>query len=449
MIYLYNTLTRKKEEFKPLRKDYAGFYTCGPTVYNFAHIGNLRTYIFEDILKRVLIYNNYQVKHVMNITDVDDKTIRDSQLAGKTLKEFTKYYSEVFLSDIKALNILLPDVMPKATEHIEEIIILIKKLLAKKFAYKVDDGSVYFDISKFKDYGKLARLEKQNLKQDASGRLNSDEYQKDQANDFVLWKAWTQKDSDVYWDSELGKGRPGWHIECSAMSIKHLGESFDIHAGAEDLIFPHHSNEIAQTEAATGKKFVNYWIHAAFLSLDREKMAKSEGNIIALKDIIEKGFNPLAYRYLCLTAHYRAILNFSWTSLQSAQNALDNLYQIISEYPGSGLVIKNYDNNFLNLINDDLDMPKALALVWQMIKDKNISDADKKAALLKWDQVFGLSLDKVRKEKIPAEIAKLAQEREKARQQKDFTQADQLRQQIDVKGWLVEDTEHGPKIRKK
>lgn len=449
MLVLYNTLFRKKEVFKSLQNKKVGFYACGPTVYNFAHIGNLRTYIFEDILKRVLGYNGFKVKHVLNITDVDDKTIQASQTEDKTLEEFTEYYTENFLRDIEALNILKPDVLPRATEHINDMVALIEKLLEKKIAYKTDDGSIYFDIDKFKSYGQLAQLQKQDLKKDAANRLSLDEYQKDQANDFVLWKAWKKEDGHVFWQTAIGKGRPGWHIECSAMSIKHLGQTFDIHAGAEDLVFPHHTNEIAQAEAAFGQPFVNFWVHGAFLSLDKEKMAKSEGNVIILKDIVEKNFTPLAFRYLALTAHYRSILNFSWQSLESAQNALDNLYQTILNYPDSGTVDKNYEEQFIKFINDDLDMPKALALAWKIIKDEKISDKDKKATLIKFDQVFGLNLDKVKKEKAPDKIKKLAEQRDKARQDKDWKKADQLRQQVAQNGWQIEDTDQGTKIRKK
>ena len=319
MLKLFNTLTRKIKVFKPIKKNKVGMYSCGPTVYNFAHIGNLRAYVFADILKRYLKYGGFKVKHVMNITDIDDKTIRDSQKKGQTLREFTEFYTKAFIEDINSLNIEMPDILPKATKHIPEMASLIKKMLKNGSAYK-SKGSIYFNISKFKKYGELAQLEKRNLKQNASKRLNiSDEYEKEEVNDFVLWKAWQKKDRDIFWETEIGKGRPGWHIECSAMSMKYLGESFDIHTGGADLVFPHHTNEIAQSEAATGKKFVNYWTHNEHLLVKGKKMSKSLGNFYTLRDIQEKGYNPLLLRLILLKTHYRKILDFSFDDFEKAK----------------------------------------------------------------------------------------------------------------------------------
>jgi len=323
-IRVYNFLTRKKEVFRPLRKDWVGLYTCGPTVYNYAHIGNLRTYIFEDVLRRALEYAEYKVKHVMNITDMDDKTIRDAVAAKKSLKEFTAFYTKEFFKDLKSLNILPALEYPLATKHIPLMIKLIEKLLKKGLAYKIG-GSVYFDVSKFKYYGKLSRLKKRDLK--IGARVDTDEYAKKSGEDFVLWKA--KKENEPFWDSPFGKGRPGWHIECSAMSMKYLGASFDIHAGGVDLLFPHHENEIAQSEAATGKKFVKYFVEGEHLTVDGRKMSKSLGNIFTLRDLAKKGFNPLAFRYLVLGAHYRSRLNFTSESLKAAQNSLERLREFV------------------------------------------------------------------------------------------------------------------------
>src|SRR3989344_5943968 len=311
-IKLYNTLTRKKELFKPLKKGVVRMYTCGPTVYGYVHIGNFRSFIFEDILRRVLQTRSYKVKHIMNVTDVDDKTIIASQKAGKELGEFTKFYEKTFEEDLKKLNILSPTKpLARATEHIPEMVALIQKLLQRKYAYE-KDGSVYFDVSRFARYGKLAHLDKKGLK--AGARVDVDEYAKNAAQDFALWKA--KKDGEPSWPAPFGEGRPGWHIECSSMSLTYLGQPFDIHAGGVDLIFPHHENEIAQSEAAIGKPFVRYWLHGEHLLVDGHKMSKSLGNAFTLRTLEEKGFSPLDFRYLTLSAHYRSKLNFTWQSLE-------------------------------------------------------------------------------------------------------------------------------------
>ncbi|MBI5732080.1 MAG: cysteine--tRNA ligase, partial [Candidatus Magasanikbacteria bacterium] len=332
MLKLFNTLTRRLEKFKPLQDKKVGLYTCGPTVYDFAHLGNLRTYIFEDILKRVLLAQGYQVKQVMNLTDVDDKTIKAARESGKALKEITDFYAGAFKKDIKKLNIIFPDKFAPATGYIKEMTTAIQNLLRKGVAYK-KGGSVYFSIRKFKPYGRLARLDKEGLK--AGARVETDEYEKENPADFALWKAWSPSDGKIFWKTALGKGRPGWHIECSTISAKELGQPFDIHAGAVDLIFPHHENEIAQAEAISGKKFANFWLHGEHLLAEGQKMAKSLNNFYTLRDLEQKGFNPLAFRYLALTSHYRSQLNFTWDSLKAAANALNSLYGFLRDLPES------------------------------------------------------------------------------------------------------------------
>ena len=471
MLQLYNTLTRTKEEFRPIKPPHVGLYTCGPTVYNYPHIGNYRAYLLGDILKRYLKYSGYEVKHIMNLTDVDDKTIRDSQKAGKSLKDFTEFYSKEFFKDLELLNIEPANIFPKATENISEMISIIEKLLEKKIAYKGDDGSVYFNIKKFsamvgsasggKDYyGKLAHLKLENLKEGASNRIKKDEYEKENAQDFALWKAWEPRDGEIYWDANFGKGlpreskailrgRPGWHIECSAMSMKYLGETFDIHTGGVDLIFPHHENEIAQSEGATGHPFVKYWLHNEWLMVNGKKMSKSLKNFYTLRDIEIKGFSPLAYRYLTLQTHYRKPLNFTWESITAAQNALNKLndqYKELGETIGE--IEDGYRNKFVEAMDNDLETPQALALMWDLIKDQTVSKENKKTTILDFDKVLGLGLDKIRPIEIPEEIKKLAEERELARQNKDFKKSDELRDQIQKLGFSVKDTPEGPKISK-
>ena len=322
MLKLYNTLVGKKQAFNPIKNRLVKIYTCGPTVYWYAHLGNLRTYIFEDILRRALKYNGYKIKQVMNITDVEDKIIKKAVSEKKNIFEITKPYTKIFFEDLKKLNIEKPEILPKATAHIKEMISMIEKLLEKGFAYKGEDGSIYFNVSQFKKYGRLSGLKKKELK--IGARIASDEYKKEEAQDFVLWKS--KKQNEPFWPSPFGKGRPGWHIECSAMSIKYLGENFDIHAGGVDLIFPHHENEIAQSEASTGKKFANFWLHGEHLLVNNQKMSKSLNNIYTLREIEQNKINPLAFRYLTLTSHYRSKLNFTLESLNASQNALNNLY---------------------------------------------------------------------------------------------------------------------------
>jgi len=460
----YNFLTRKKENFKSLRPKQVGFYACGPTVYDYAHIGNLRTYIFEDILKRTLEYNGYKVNHIVNITDVEDKIIRESQKTGKSIADFVKPYEKAFFEDLKKLNIEKAQKYPKATRHIKEMIKIIEALLKKGLAYE-SDGSIYFDISKFSakggsasvgKYGKLSGLKSRELK--AGARVDVDEYDKASAEDFVLWKA--PKESNLpTWSASFGAGRPGWHIECSAMSMKYLGETFDIHAGAVDLLFPHHENEIAQSEGATGKPFVKYFIEGEHLSVNGEKMSKSLGNIFNLHDLEAKKFDPLALRYLALTAHYRSKLNFTWESLQSAQNALSNLRDLIvnlKNQPRSDVlihdnqkIVNRFKKKFLGRINNDMEMPAVVALLWEVVKSEKLSPKTKYDLIIDFDKVFGLNLGKIEVKKIPVKVLQLAKEREKYRQAKNFAKSDILRKKIESLGWLIDDSSSGPKLKRK
>ena len=440
---LYNTLSGKKEIFNPIKPPAVGLYQCGPTVYNVAHIGNLRTYITNDILRRILEYNDFKVNQVMNITDVDDKTIRRSREDKTSFKDLTSKYEKIFLSDVELLNILPPSSLLRATENIESMVRLIEKLLEIGAAYKSADG-IYFDISKAKNYGRLANLKIENS---AVSRIISDEYDKENPRDFALWKFRTDEDGEVFFETPFGDGRPGWHIECSAMAMSALGETIDIHTGGQDLIFPHHTNEIAQSETATGKQFSHFWIHGGFVNMGSDKMSKSLGNIISLRDIIEKNFHPLAFRYLTLTLHYRTPMNFTWEALSASQTALTRLIEHFSNLDAKdgGQANNEYTEVFKNFLNDDLDTPQAMALVWKLIKDENVADSDKRATLLDFDRIFGFNLEKLGGElkkaikDIPDEIKSLAEEREKARKEKNFKKSDELRNIINEKGYDIKD----------
>lgn len=448
-LVIFNTLTREKDKFEPLNGKDVLLYTCGPTVYNYPHIGNWRAYIFADLLKRHLLYRGYKVKHVMNITDVEDKIIKEIALQGKDLRELTSFYTEEFFKDRDLLNILPADIYTRATDYIDTMVALVKKLLDKGYAYKSADGSIYFDIHKDKGYGKLSHFKLEDLKENADNRIKKDEYEKDNAQDFALWKAWSKEDGDVFWDTELGKGRPGWHIECSAMSMKELGESIDIHTGGVDNIFPHHENEIAQSECATGKMFAKYFMHNEHLLVDGEKMAKSAGNFYILEDLIKKGIDPVAFRMWLYTSNYQTRTNFTLESVEGSMVALKKLrsyYLSLGEELGE--VDKIYKQKFIEYLDNNLDSPKGLALLWDLIKDKEISDKDKKATILDFDKVFGFGLDKLQEEKIPDEIIHLSKEREIARKNKDWGKSDELRDKINSLGYNIKDTEAGPKISK-
>ena len=455
MIKFYNTLTKKKEEFMPIEDKIVKMYTCGPTVYDFAHIGNFRAYIFEDLLHRYLEFRGYKVIRVMNITDVDDKTIDGAKKEGISLKEYTDRYLKYFLEDMETLRIKKPDYLPRATEHIKEMVEIIKKLIEKGYAYR-KNGSIYYDISKFPDYGKLSGIELKNIKPGA--RVETDEYTKDDVRDFALWKEGKEEEG-VWWETEVGKGRPGWHIECSAMSMKYLGETFDIHTGGVDNIFPHHENEIAQSEAATGKKFVNYWLHCAHLLVNNEKMSKSKGNFYTLRDLLQKGYNPVAIRYLLLTTHYRDPLNFTEKSLKAAENTIRNyngFYSSLSFFKeGKGedieKEIEKAKNGFIENLDDDLNISPALASIFNLIKfaNKRISEgkfgekeAEKVKKFLK-EVDYVLCILEKKDEKIPEEYLELIKEREKARKEKNYKRADEIREYLKNKGIILEDTPYG------
>ncbi len=467
MLKFYNTLGRKKQIFKPIKKNKVKLYTCGPTVYLYAHIGNLRTYIFEDILKRVLEYNRYKVKHIMNITDVghlvsdadtgEDKLEKGAKRENKSVWALAKFYTQAFKNDLDYLNILSPDVWLKATDTIKEQIALIRLLEKKGFTYQIEDG-IYFDTLKLKNYGKLRGVKKIEIQPGARVEVVKG---KKNTTDFALWKL-TPKGvkRQMEWNSPWGKGFPGWHTECVVMSIKKLGIPFDIHCGGIDHIPIHHTNEIAQAEAGYGKDLANYWLHGEFL-IGKEKMSKSKSNFIILDDLNKKGICPLAYRYLCLTAHYRSKLNFSWESLKAAENALQNLYQKIRELQNNedhprcktkkrlGLFSSGratLNAKFLGFINDDLDMPKAIALMWKMLDDKKLSDKDKYELLLDFDKVFGLGLKNIKKQKISKKLLNLVKQRQKYREEKNWAKADEIRKQIEKQGYSVEDTDNGSKI---
>jgi len=438
---LYNTLTRKKEIFKSIKKGQVGMYSCGLTVYNYGHIGNYRAFVASDILKRYLKYSGFKVKKIVNITDVDDKTIKGSIKERKSLKEFTEKYEKAFFKDEERLNIEKADKYPKATEHIKEMVELVSKLLKKGYAYKAKEG-IYFNIKKFNGYGKLAHVKIRELKEGA--RVSSDEYDKENAKDFALWKFYDNEDGDVFWETKLGKGRPGWHIECSVMSSKYLGQPFDIHTGGIDLVFPHHENEIAQSEAGNGKRFVNYWLHNEWMMVDGKKMSKSLGNYYDLKDLVKMSYSPLALRYFYLTAHYRSQLNFTIENLKNAQNSYDRLKNIISEIKDDSKVNKKYLKDFEVAMNDDLDTSAGLRVLWSLVRDNKA--IGKIGVIREIDKVFGLDLLKKEKVVVPEDIKKLVDEREKARADKDWKSADEIRDKINNLGWRIDDGKNGVKV---
>ena len=447
-------------------------YSCGPTVYWYQHIGNLRTYIFVDLLKRVLHYNGYKTRHVMNITDVghltsdqdsgEDRMVIALKREGlpptkESMLKIAERYTNIFKQDLEALNIEEPDVFCNATSHIQEMQELIQRIEKRGYSYIGKNGNVYFDTAKFKNYGKFARLKLKELK--AGARIDIDKEKKN-PRDFVLWfstKGSKFKEHVFKWKSPWGEGWPGWHLECSAMSIKYLGEHFDIHVGGEEHIPVHHTNEIAQSEAATGKKFVNYWIHTRWLVFKGEKMSKSKGDIYTVSELRNKGYDALAYRYLCLSAHYRTQLEFTWENLDSAQNAFNSLKNKIIEIK-ENLEVKDirtektldYKKEFQKYINDDINMPKAIALLWKMLKDKELQNNEKYALILNFDKIFALELDKVKKQEIivPEKVKELIEKREEARKNKDFALADRLREEIRKEGFIIEDADQKTIIKK-
>ena len=483
---LFNTL-------KPLKDKIVSMYSCGPTVYDFAHIGNFRAYIFNDILKRYLEYKGYKVKHVMNLTDVDDKTIRGAHSFKISLAEFTKKYSGAFFEDLKILNIKPANVYPRATEHIQDMVGIIENLMRKGIAYRGEDESVYYNIRKFKKYGKLSGLHLKGLK--AGARVKQDQYTKEDAQDFALWKAWDFQDGNVFWETEVGKGRPGWHIECSAMSMRHLGQSFDIHTGGIDLVFPHHENEIAQSEGFSGKKFVKYWVHCEHLLVNSQKMSKSLGNFYTLRDLLNKGYSAAPIRYILLAAHYRQKLNFTFEELEAAKNTVEKIFNFVerleevggAEARGRGgankkarVLIKKLFMDFEKSMDNNLDTPQALAALFNFIRQinglidkKKISRRDAAEvikAIFKINEVLGIlelrgSIAKVSglEQKVTAVLKKFAPDfkiekedleslmraalalREKFRQEKNFADSDSLREELLKTGIKIEDTAEGPK----
>ncbi len=469
MLKIHNTLTRKIEEFKPINSPKVNIYSCGPTVYDYQHIGHMRRYAGDDILIRVLDFNNFRVKHVMNITDVghlvsdadtgEDKMEKGAKKFGLSVWEIAKKFEKQFFASAKALNIKKPDLVMQATDYIKEQIVFIQALEEKGYTYQIDDG-IYFDTSKFANYSKLSG---QNLKDMKAGARVEMVKGKKHPSDFALWK-FSPKDSKraMEWESPFGIGFPGWHIECSTMAIKGLEtETLDIHTGGIDHIAIHHANEIAQSEAATGKPFVKYWVHHNFLLVDGQKMSKSLGNIYTVEDIVKKGFEPLALRYLYLQTHYRQEANFTFEALESAQTALNRLREDIASWgkpkvarpPASSLAgevgrgCAEFEERFLQAINNDLNMPEALSIVWELVKSDYPTSA-KAESLFKMDQVLGLNLGQEQKLEVPEEIMKLVKEREELRKIQSYHLADQMRGRIKKLGYNVLDTEKGSLVKK-
>ena len=479
MIQFFNTMTGRKEAFTSIVPGEVKIYTCGPTVYDFAHVGNFRAYLFEDLLKRFLIFMGYKVTHIMNITDIDDKTIRRANARGVSLAEYTKPYIDSFYADLDTLNIARADNYPRATEHIPEMVAIVKGLIQKGFAYE-KDGSYYFSITKFPAYGRLSKINREELQ--SGRRVDLDEYEKESVQDFALWKA--KKEGEPFWETEIGPGRPGWHIECSAMSSKYLGESFDIHCGGEDNIFPHHENEIAQSEAYTGKKFVNYWLHCHHLIRDGEKMSKSRGNTISVSEILNVKNNPAALRFLLLSTHYRKTLNFTFEALDQAETALKRINEFAGkvksgEFPEGetqaiAKIVKDAEKKFQDGLSDDLNISVAVTALFNLIKKTNILISQGKVKKKGAEKIcsFLESINEVLAVIVPvryspvkgevsgqgkaeADLQVLTKEnkekiemREKARAAKNFALADEIRRELLEEGIVLEDTKDGvrPKI---
>jgi cysteinyl-tRNA synthetase len=457
-------------QIKPFHKkpgELVTMYTCGPTVYNFAHIGNFRTYVFEDVLRRTLKYFGYPVRQAMNLTDVDDKTIKGAITNGQSLDAFTKPFKEAFFKDLKTLNIEPVEIYPEATAHIQEMIEMIQDLIDKKIAYVGLDKSVYFSIHHFPEYGRLAHLDKKELKAGACQRVHHDEYDKENVTDFVLWKAYDkERDGDIFWESPFGKGRPGWHIECSAMAIKHLGKTLDIHVGGIDNLFPHHENEIAQSEACTGCQFAKHWCHSEHLLVDGKKMSKSLGNFFTLRDLLERGYKGKEVRFALMQSHYRMQLNFSLAALDAASNGLKRINTCISSLcdykpQKENFLTPSFFEHHLQLFDQalasDLNIAEGIALVFQLVKDVNQHLKDNRLGhediknlinLFKnFDQILAV-MDFQADEEIPSEIKEALEKRNQARANKNFQESDQIRKWIESQGFLVEDAPSGAKVKK-
>ncbi len=458
MLQFYNSLSRKKEKFSPIETGSVKIYTCGPTVYDKAHIGNFRTFLFEDFLKRTLIALGYKVTHIMNITDVDDKTIQRANVSGKSLSEITDHFTELFWNDLTVLNIIPADHYPRATDHVRGMIKLIKSLITKDYAYVTDDGSVFFKISSFSSYGALTNIDISQMKQ--SDRVSSDEYGLDNLQDFALWKAYKKEDGDISWSSPWGMGRPGWHIECSSMSMEYLGNHFDIHCGGIDNKFPHHENEIAQSVCAVETPFVNTWLHSEFLLVDGGKMSKSLGNYYTVSDLLEKGFSPEEIRYTMLTTHYRSKVNFTLDKQHEAKMGIKRIQTLKSRLEemgekndGSFPIAKE---EFDKALKNDLDAPNAIAIMFEWVRKTNIRFDQKSISIqeaiegLNFIYYFNSIFSIIKEQKdIPDEILKLVSLRENSRQNKDWKKSDELRNIIASKGWTVEDTPDGQKLSAK
>jgi len=459
----YNTLTHRKETFKPLESGVVKLYTCGPTVYNFAHIGNFRAYIFEDLLRRYLKFKGYRVIQVMNITDVDDKIIRAANQLGKSIQEFTAPYRQAFFEDLDALGIERAEYYPEATRHIPEMVKLIQILLDKGIAYQTEDGSVYFKVAEFPDYGRLANLNIAAMQRGV--RIQNDEYEKEEIRDFALWKGWKPEDGPVYWETALGKGRPGWHIECSAMSMKYLGNHFDLHTGGVDNIFPHHENEIAQSEAATSEKFVNYWLHCEHLLVEGDKMSKSAGNFYRLRELLERGIDAATIRYVLLTTHYRQKLNFTFEKVDAAAKAITRLRDFRKSLSGNfkegqpqlQATTGKYLAEFESALDDDLNISNAVAAVFSLMHEVNnfrqqqeISQRDAENVLhflIKVDSILNVLTEP--ETALSTEEQQLIADREQARREHRWADADRIRDELLNRGIILEDTSQGTVWKRK
>lgn len=462
MLKLYNSLGRRLEVFKPIKEGEVKMYTCGPTVWNYAGIHNFRTFVFEDVLRRYLKFKGYRVYQVKNITDVEDRIIRGIKQFKKSRVELTAFYEKAFKDDSATLGIDPADLYPHATDNVEDMLNLIKLLMAKGYAYKAQDGSVYFDVSEFKDYGALSGVKLGAGK--GAGRVSQDHYEeKKEASDFALWKAWDPEDGDVYWETDLGKGRPGWHIECSAMSMKYLGESFDIHTGGMDLRFPHHENEIAQSEAATGKKFVNYWLHSEFLTVKGEEMHKSVGNVVYVQDLVRAGWGPMGIRLFLISSSYRDPIDLTDSALEQAQAQTERLSQFVARLRAadspndrSTALTESLLVDFEKAMDEDLNTPKAFSVLFTFVKKMNTlidsnsvgkeGAAEALRALEKVNSVLGV-ID-FGEEALPAELADLLVKRDETRRRRDFAESDRIRAELLASGVLVEDTPTGTRWRR-